>query len=145
MSTQKKPVSRGYGHTGITSATLCLMALMRLAAPQVVPDIAHLRRMSSPGVMAKLHRQAAGPADDVSDAHLVRGRMRPRRHVVSLAVGPRANVARDIAAQVAARRRWREILVARFRLLPRLKRGRLLRPPVPALRSLLRECRRGEQ
>lgn len=80
-----------------------------------------------------------------ASTRLMRGRMPPLRRLVSLPVGPCPNVARDIAAQIATRRRRCEILIARFRLLPRLKRGRLLRPPVPALRSLLRECSRSEQ
>lgn len=132
---KKKPVSRGYGHTGITSATLCLMALMRLVTQQVVPDIAHLRT----------YVFARRPGSSCASTRLMRGRMPPLRRLVSLPVGPCPNVARDIAAQIATRRRWCEILIARFRLLPRLKRGRLLRPPVPALRSLLRECSRSEQ
>ena len=89
------------------------------------------------------HWQALTPG--FHHACSVRARCSPLLVVFPWPVGPSADIARDVAAQIAARRGWREILVTRFRLLPRLKRGRLLRPPVPALRALLRGCRRGEQ
>jgi hypothetical protein len=54
----------------------------------------------------------------------------------------RADIAGYIATQIAARRRWREVMRA-FVLLPRLERGRPIRPPVPSLWSLLCESRCG--
>ncbi|CAG9246535.1 hypothetical protein PCAR4_190084 [Paraburkholderia caribensis] len=108
------------------------MALVRLATRQVVPEIAHLRR--TPG---------GGRARHAPDS--MRTGSAPLLRLFSLAIGSHAHIARDIATQVATRRRRGEILVTRFCLLPCLKRGRLLRPPVPALRSLLRGCSRGEQ
>ncbi|MEI6000548.1 hypothetical protein H3V53_26150 [Paraburkholderia bengalensis] len=87
------------------------------------------------------HRRAA----PVIRSRSVRSRAAPLRRFLALPVRARAHVAGDIAAQVAARRRRREILIACFRLLPSLEGRRLLRPPVPALRALLRKGSCGKQ
>lgn len=53
------------------------------------------------------------------------------------------HIAGDIAAQIATRRRRREVAIAGLALLPRFQRGLTVRAPVPTLRTLLRECRCG--
>ncbi|GAB2881452.1 hypothetical protein GCM10027093_15940 [Paraburkholderia jirisanensis] len=67
------------------------------------------------------------------------------RTVATLCFGARAHIARDVAAQVTARRWRRELVVTRFSLLPRLYCGGLVRLPVPALRPLLGYARRGKR
>lgn len=86
---------------------------------------------------------ARGAASGVSTSSRVQSRLTAPRRIAMRRFRPRAHVARNIAAQVAARRGRREVAAALGALLPGLDGSRAIGPPVPALRALLGERRCG--